>query len=843
MINVREAITMKKVCILAVCALALFSCQKENNGPEESPVPDGYVRMTLKAVSDETKTTVDGEGNVKWTEGDQIKVYFNKPEAVDFTLVGNGGSAYGDFTGDAPGEYTALYAVYPTARYSSVSSSTVYVTIPATQAAVFGQANIAVAKVDGETGHMAFKNVNAFVGFTVPKGANKVVVSSVGGENLSGTLAVDCSGDVPAVDALSSGGSSITVNFPNAEGGTYYVAVAPGVTHSKGLLLTWKNGDTVTGTYWLNKAVTTASGSIIDMKTVSTDGNYYVSVNGDGKQNGMNAANAWSASQFWSKIHLNGTDEAKTNAKLANINGATFHLAEGTYNWGTGAEININESETISFTIQGDSGTIFTGNEEHRILTIDGNMSITFDGITFTNGVASGETEEDVKGGAVLVKAGSHSFIDCTFSGNSAQKGGAIDCLGTSVVSISGGLFSSNTATHNGGAIAVEAGAKLTVDKYNESSTQFIGNSCDRYGGALDIESGSSSINNLINDAIFKGNHANNGGAVATDGPIKSTTKVYFKDCSFGGSLSGEPNYTSSNGGGAILTEGDSYVNVVTSTFIGNYAKEQGGAICMKGWAYVDLLGDSFIGNHAKTGGVAYTEKTTKSKNYYPRLFIDECSFDANYITNHYGCVFNINGADSFCMHNSSIRDAYNITVSAENEDGSWIDFTDIQEITSISNSSIIGDAAGSALIWACSGSWTNYFTNNIITSSSSSTESIHSEGPTLDFSYNHFYSYSASSFTNNGGNVSEVLSGNIDGLSWSNTSSYSYYWKWNGTFGGNAPTKTGESNVQSRVNTASKDFINLFEAGKAWSSTSFANDQRRVGRGDDNWWPGAYQN
>ena len=839
---------MKKVCLLAACVLALFSCQKEQNVPEgDGVVPKGYTKLTLKAVSDVTKTTLTLDegwetGTVKWAAEDKIKVICEDGPVTDpFEIVDGVGTTDGSFAGYIPAGKTALHTVYPAASYSAVSGATVKVVVPASQSGDFGSCNIAVANVAADHS-MAFRNVNAFISFAVPAGVTKVVVSSVDESPLAGKLSVDCSGTYPAATTTYEiTASSITATLAGTAG-TYYVSALPGQLHAKGLLFEYFEGETKTGTYWLNKKITTGVNNVYGMGEVSTSGDYYVTVDGGASvKNGMSWATAWSASQFWSKIHPAGSDTAIDNAKLANINGATFHLAAGTYNWGADAEININESETISFTIQGDSGTIFTGNEEHRILTIDGKMSITFDGITFTNGVASGETEEDVKGGAVLVKAGSHSFIDCTFSGNRAQKGGAIDCLGTSVVSISGGLFSSNTATHNGGAIAVEAGAKLTVDKYNESGTQFIGNSCDRYGGALDIESGSSSINNLINDAIFKGNHANNGGAVATDGPIKSTTKVYFKDCSFGGSLSGEPNYTSSNGGGAILTEGDSYVNVKTSTFIGNYATEQGGAICMKGWAYVDLLGDSFIGNHAKSGGVAYTEKTTKSeKDYYPRLFIDECSFDANYITNHYGCVFNINGAESFCMHNSSIRDA-SITVSAENEDGSWIDFTDIQKKTSISNSSIIGDVAGSALIWACSGSWTNYFTNNIITSSSSSTKSIHSEGPTLDFSYNHFYS--ASSFTNNDGNVSEVLSGDIDGLSWSNTSSYSYYWKWNGTFGGNAPTKTGESNVRSRVNTASEDFINLFEAGNAWSSTSFANDQRRVGRGDDNWWPGAYQN
>ena len=762
---------MKKIYfafLCAACAFTLFSCHKENNGPEESPVPDGYVRMTLKAVSDETKTTVDGT-TVKWAKDDQIKVYFSNGEAVDFMLVGDGGSASGEFDGTAPVGATALYAVYPTDLYASVSETTVNVTIPDdSQDGVFGKGNIAVAKVNGDK--MSFKNVNAFVGFTVPANITKVVISSVNTEkNLYGTLAVNCLGD-PTAGALSGGGSSITVTFPKEKvstGGTYYVAIAPGVELTKGLLLTWYNGEDVTGTYWLNKALTTASGEIIEMETVSTDGNYYVSVNGVGKKNGMNADNAWSAAQFWSKLHPGGTDTQMDGAKLANIDGATFHLAEGTYNWGTGAEININESETISFTIQGDSGTIFTGNEEHRILTIDGNMSITFDGITFTNGVASGETEEDVKGGAVLVKAGSHSFINCTFKGNCAQ---------------------------NGGAIAI---------------TQ-------------------------IGEA--------------------PTTKVKITDCIFGGAETGEANYVTADAsndanGGAIYVEKDSYLNIQSSSFIGNHAdfysnkNGLGGAICAIGYTYIDVLSSSFIENYAATGGAAFIKHDTVDETtYYPRLFIDECSFDGNYITKNYGCVFNIAGADCFVMHNSSVSGSY-ITPSKTGEAASWIDIDGIKSKgkTSISNCTIIGDAESSALVWACGGSWTNYFTNNIITSRTSSTESIHSAGSKLNLSYNHFYS--STNYTDSEGNVSEVLSGAIDGLSWINDNSSSYYWKWNGTFSSAAPSKTNKSDVQSRVNAVNADFIKNFNAGKVWSSTSFANDQRRVGRGDDNWWPGAYQN
>lgn len=899
--------------VCAICALTLFSCQKEDNTPEEEVpvvpaeeevIPDGYTQLTLSAVSDETKTTLDGTA-VKWAAGDQIKVYCSDESAYDFELVGEGGSATGDFTGLVPSGKTALYAVYPKDLYSSVSSTTVNVTIPAAQEGTFGKGNIAVAKVDGEH-NMAFKNVNAFVGFTVGADITKVVVSSVGGENLSGTLAVDCSGETPAAGALSDGGSSITVTFPESTGGTYYVAIAPGTTHSKGLLLTWYKGEDVSGTYWLNKAITTAANNVYDMETVSADGHYYVSVEGAGKKNGMNVANAWSASQFWSKLHPGGTDAAMDNAKLANINGATFHLAAGTYNWGPDAAINIDAGETIAFTIKGESGTIFTGDDDsdgtgdHRILVLDGDMHVDFDGITFTKGLTSGDGDARF-GGGVWIKAGSHSFVDCTFIYNSAvyggairfdstgdlsltgatfsnntstedggalslaagniqiensnfdhnsgKIGGAIDCFkgaSSPVVTIIGGEFSNNTASTKGGAIAVETRATMTINyKVDGKHTDFIDNTASKYGGALDIESSYSSINNRIYDSVFKGNHAQWGGAVEIDGAAGNTTKAYFNGCTFGGTISGDPNYVdkvdgkNDADGGAIHAENDSYVNIVSSSFIGNNAHNKGGAICIKGDTMFQLFQDTFNGNHAKTGGAAFANKVEIKEGkeiiatYYPDLFIDECSFDANYVTENYGCTFNIASANSFVMHNSSLKGSY-ITPSQTGEKGCWIDFDAMQGSTSISNCSIIGDASSSALVWACSGSWTNHFTNNIITSSSSTTESIHSAGSTLNLSYNHIYS--STSFTDGGGNVSGKLSSDIDGLTWSNTGSSSYYWKWDGTFNSDAPTKTNKTSVNTRVNTASSAFV-------SWSGSDFNKDQRGVNRGDGDWWPGAYQN
>lgn len=882
--------------VCAICALTLFSCQKEDNSPEEEVpvvpaeeevIPDGYTQLTLSAVSDETKTTLDGTA-VKWAAGDQIKVYCSDESAYDFELVGEGGSATGDFTGLVPSGKTALYAVYPKDLYSSVSSSTVNVTIPAAQEGTFGKGNIAVAKVDGEH-NMAFKNVNAFVGFTVGADITKVVVSSVGGENLSGTLAVDCSGENPAAGALSDGGSSITVTFPESTGGTYYVAIAPGITHSKGLLLTWYNGTTVTGTYWLNKAITTVANNVYDMETVSADGHYYVSVDGAGKKNGMNAANAWSASQFWSKLHPGGTNPEMDNAKLANINGATFHLAAGTYKWGADAAINIDESETISFTIKGESGTIFSGDDDgddtgdHRILTLGGNMNVTFDGISFVKGKVT-----DENGGALnIANTGTWLFKGCTFSDNEATKdsknthGGAIysaqsieieectmsnngasygACVAVSgngkIAVVKGGTFQNNAAAGNGGAIQVENGAYLEINDDGVLTTNFLNNTAVSYGGALDIETNiKKGETNVIKNAVFKGNQSAYGGAVEVYGGAGKTTKANFNNCTFGGTGDGEPNQSTGDGdgvgGGAFFLEEDVYVVIDGSNFINNSAKKLGGAVFGFGDAHAIINNSKFIGNHGHTGGAIYTEGAPhESPTTFPMFEIDECSFDGNYITSGYGCTININGINSFCMNNSSIRDSYLVKSSKPSGDAklSWIAIDGIQDsgYSSISNCSIIGDTqysttaggslstvTGSSLIWIW-GTKTYYFTNSIIVPVDSGVGSIKCEGSgaTADLAYTHYYDVSATNVESSN-NQDSLTSSSLGSLAWNPSG----YWTWDGKISGSSTyTKISASDFSTRLSGINSRIVTFL-------STDINKDQRGEDRGVDNWWPGAYQN
>lgn len=841
-------------CVL--CAFTLFSCQKEENNPQETipagtvedDVPAGYSKLTLSAVSDDTKTTLDGT-TVKWKTEDQIKVYCSDGTASDFTLVGEGGSATGSFAGSVPSGETALYAIYPNDLYSSVSEATVNVTIPATQDGVFGNANIAVAKVEAET--MAFKNVNAFIGFTLPAGITKVVVSSVGDSgNLSGTLAVDCSGETPVAGSLSDAGTSITATFPESTGGTYYVAVAPGITHSKGLLLEWYKGSAVSGTYWLNKAITTAAGSVYDMGSVSAEGDYYVSVDGSGSKSGMNWANAWSAAQLWAKLHPAGSDADIDGAKLAHIDGATFHLAAGTYNWGSGAEINIDESETVSFTFMGESGTIFTGDDDndgtgdHRILALGGNMNVTFNGIGFENGKVA-----DGNGGALNIDGGQWKFSDCTFSGNEASGNGGAMNLSDGVATIYKSTFSGNEAGGNGGAINVAEGA--TIEMYKAASnTQFTSNVASGCGGAVNIESKNGDLEldseaptNRINYVDFKRNSAHYGGAVAVCGESGKTSRVIFGNCTMGSTSSSDANYATVDGG-AIYFEGECFVNLGNSTIRRNYATEKGGSICVVGWGMLQLYRCYFHRNYAKTGGVVYTEGADSK---CADFFVDECSFEANYITVHYGCVFNINGINQFSMYNSSAKDSYTTATGSSDKKNlcpSWIAIDGVQAggCVSMANCSIIGDTwdgknnaaltNGTALI-AIWGSQTNYFTNCIIVPETvGSIAAIRGDGSeVVDLYYTHYSNVgNIGTNTDSGGNTTGRISTDFGSLSWA-----SNCWQWNGQIDSSAPSLANQSGVYNRVNTICPDFV-------TWCGSDFNKDQRGAGRGNGDWWPGAYQ-
>ena len=641
------------------CTIALFSCQKEVDlpeQPEDGIVPPGYTLETLTAVSDETKTTIDNNGVTLWAADDQIKVICSDNSASNFTIQSGAGSNTGDFQGLVPEGKTAVYAVYPAALYSSVSGSTVKVSIPATQTGVFGAGNLAVAKVDADDHSMAFKNVNAFISFTIPAEITKVVISSVSGANLAGTLSVDCSGDAPAAGAIENGASSVTTTFPNANGGTYYISVAPGVNHAKGLLLTYYKGNDVSGTYYLNKNITTAANYNITMGTVETGGNYYVTVSGAGNGNGMSWANALSAATMWKKLTLAGTDADTDAAKLAAINGATFHMGAGEYDFAADPTIRLNEGASDPIVLHFKGGypaaggtqdlTLYRadiiGDNNHHALRLRGVLDVSFEGIGFTKGKisadnrgtldlnASGDgttlnvtmsycyvgnnkntsidddTHENHNQGAGLYLYSVSSFTadHVTFDNNSAYAAAGVFVRECSPV-FTNCTFSNNVAYNKAAAVYTTGTSNATVAASFTGCT-FSGNESLAYNGAvLQQNMGTNSFTNCT----FTNNVSVDSGASGADVGYGGAINVSSGNLTItGGTFSGNEGIW----GGAIMYGASSNTLSITgTTFSGNSATKDGGALEL-GKGSVELTNCTFTNNEAlhddinKTSGDGY---------------------------------------------------------------------------------------------------------------------------------------------------------------------------------------------------------------------------------------------
>jgi len=933
---------MKKLYLLLTLSLfatAFLSCNKQEQDQGDKGV-SGKSVFTATAQNLESGSDVD----FFWMPSEQIKIVLNDGNTVNATLVDGAGTSVGSFVTTIPSGKTAIYAVHPTSAWDSLDGDTVNISIPDSQSGNSAPEAISVGKV--ATGNkIDFKNINAVLGFQLKAGTevSKIEVISVDGNALAGTLAVDCSGEVPVAGAVKSPSASISTDIFGA--GTYYLTVLPG-THANGLKVKTYSGTdpyTESGEYDfdINK-ISSNTVSVNVIKEVIASKTYYVTVEGTGTKDGKSWESAMSAAQMWSILKLEG----KT---ASDLNGSIFYLGSGTYDWG--AEPELSFDETVRFSIVGIKGeTIFTGNNEHRIFMVNGDVEVELEGISFINGQVTVAAEEGDDGGALKISSGTWTITDCSFSGNKATNGGAIAVTGgvititdcdfsnnealndspertdgtgyggaidfdapsgaititgcsftgnvawkggavdlyqqtSTVITITGSsftdngndntrdggaiyiaatttiknctltgnkakyggaiklrehhielegcTFNENTASGNAGAISVGEKGRLEIG--NEAPITFQGNSAAEYGGALEVETLRETVGNNIHNTVFKDNFAKWGGAVAVYGKSAKATNMFFKDCTV------EGNYASKDGG-AFYLEDAAFVDLLRTSITGNHAVDMGGAVCVHGWKGLQGFQCSFVGNYGGTGGAIYAEGSSEQ---YSHVYIDECSFDANYITNRYGCTININGADRFCMNNSSVRGSY--TTSSKNKKGlnaSWVAIDVIQTCSSISNCSIIGDtrsgAAGGALtentaLVGVMGTATHYFTNNIIAPESDGVASIGGEAETelIDLSYTHYNKLvKIGTSTDNGGNENGVLAQSIGNLTWGNDAKC---WLWNGQIGGLTPSMITQADFIVRLNGICPEFVD-------WCNNDIYTDQLNKARGDT-WWPGSYQN
>ena len=270
---------------------------------------------------------------------------------------------------------------------------------------------------------------------------------------------------------------------------------------------------------------------------------------------------------------------------------------------------------TSAITIEGEGYTI-SGSNRYRIFYNDGG-ALTINGLTMTKGRAENKgelisnadgtlkaTEANPVGGAIVNWAGELSISESSFSGNSAEWGGAIYNAGDGELSIINSSFSRNSA-ERGGAIdnageldvtnsafqnnlADRGGAIYNAEELSISDSTFSDNSAE-YGGAI-----GSAEELSISDSTFSDNSAVSGGAIYNWEELDVTNSTFSDN-------------SASGAGGAIANGGDGELSISDSTFSDNSAGKSGGAIY--NWEELDVTNSTFSRNSAEGGGAIFNEE------------------------------------------------------------------------------------------------------------------------------------------------------------------------------------------------------------------------------------------
>ena len=203
----------------------------------------------------------------------------------------------------------------------------------------------------------------------------------------------------------------------------------------------------------------------------------------------------------------------------------------------------------------------------------------------------------------------------CDFSGNKAERGGAIVATDVTILQIYQSNFTSNK---DGAIISIMTGIGCILNIYY---CRFSNNEGMMFGGAVLAELMEEDHSMSIYGNNFFANVAGKyGGAVSINasGPKIS---VNIEECNFSSNMAG-------NDGGAIIVIGYPWMNRVTfknSQFFGNTAQHRGGAI------FTTAIAESveniitlslFKNNYASRGGAMFAEITT--------IFMTNSNFTAN---------------------------------------------------------------------------------------------------------------------------------------------------------------------------------------------------------------------
>ena len=246
------------------------------------------------------------------------------------------------------------------------------------------------------------------------------------------------------------------------------------------------------------------------------------------------------------------------------------------------AVVNINGAEFTSNSTKTDGGAIYISGS---------NLTVT--NSSFTKNATT--TEE--RGGGVMYCTGATVNMDAVaFAENSASWGGVFNIRTDSVVTVTSGTFTNNTAALLGGAVYVKHATVNLVAPEGET-VEMTGNKATTAGGAI-YACGNPTVN--VTGATISGNEAGYGGALAAEA-YATTDTVTFTNSTLRNNASTID--SDEFGGGAIYVH-TATLNLINSSFTGNTAVKRGGAVYAAADATVNVEGSTFDANVAgKRGG------------------------------------------------------------------------------------------------------------------------------------------------------------------------------------------------------------------------------------------------
>ncbi len=222
--------------------------------------------------------------------------------------------------------------------------------------------------------------------------------------------------------------------------------------------------------------------------------------------------------------------------------------------------------------------------------------------------------ENSAAGGGAIYAAGALTMLNCTLVANVAASfdGGAIEAAANTTLALSDCQFSQNQADRYGGAI------RSSLATLDLTSCEFDANSAEKGGALFDVSStmtlsGCTFLQNSVptgggfgaaihlanlsnaalTDCLFEANAGNRGGGIfCTNGTVITLECCVFQD-NFAALSGGAIEWTGAHPGAAMTCE--------DSTFVGNESFNSGGAIVAN---FIDvMLRGCLFANNAAAGG------------------------------------------------------------------------------------------------------------------------------------------------------------------------------------------------------------------------------------------------